>query len=127
MLTEQKKDTALSEAKKALLVLHEVPGTNFAVFVANPQSAEYTHLMRILNSHEFIAAAIHHGALDEALYRDMQNSVVLRDWSAFQGAVMEIRRVRQVKTLFCQFEKLAIRWDKRSFPRKWWRIRVYRG
>jgi hypothetical protein len=127
VLTEQKRDQALTEAKKAMLVFHSAPGTNFAAFISNPQSDEYAFIMRILNSHEFVAAAIHHGALDECLYRDMQNAVVMRDWNAMQSAVMELRKVWKVRTLFCEFEKLAVRWDKRPFPRKSWRFRVYRG
>ena len=74
-------------------------------------------LIAILNQYEFIAAAIFEDSLDEDLYRRMKKSVFIRDWEALEGFVLELRKQEQRDKIFCETERLALRW-KNEKPRK---------
>ena len=84
--------------------------------------------MRILNNHEFVAAGIRGKAYDENLFKRMQCAVVIRDWEAFCGFVIEFRKLHHedmgdsAETFYQDFEWLAGRWKKNPLKRSesWW-------
>jgi Domain of unknown function (DUF4760) len=94
LLLQNKKDSELVEAKRALLKLHEAGEKNFAAFLNKKDSPEHKNIMRVLNTQEFVASGIRENAYDEKLFKRMQCSVVIRDWDAFSGFVMEFRNSR---------------------------------
>ena len=67
-------------------------------------------LITILNQYEFIAAAIFEDSLDEDLYKRMKKSVLIRDWEALEGFVLELRKQEKRYQLFCETERLALKW-----------------
>jgi hypothetical protein len=120
-----KNDNELTQAKRDLLKLHE-SDTTFATFLDNKDSLEHKNIMRVLNTHEFVACGIREKAYDEKLYKRMQCSVIIRDWDAFCGFVMEFRKSKQSgaserSTFYQDFEWLATRWkaDPLKPSRRW--------
>lgn len=67
-------------------------------------------LITILNQYEFIAAAIFTDSLDERLYKKMKRGVVIRDWEALSGFVMELRKRESKDQIFCEIESLVQKW-----------------
>ena len=67
-------------------------------------------LIAILNQYEFIAAAIFEDSLDEDLYKRMKESVLIRDWEALEGFVLELRKQEKRDKIFCESERLALKW-----------------
>jgi hypothetical protein len=110
-----KNDLKLVEAKSHLLQLHD-KGTVFATFLDQKDSPEHKAITRVLNTHEFVAGGIREKAYDEKLYKRMQCSVIVRDWDAFCGFVMEFRKSKEDKlnesaeTFYQDFEWLAKKW-----------------
>ena len=111
-----KNDDELTQAKSSLLKLHEAGQTTFAIFLDQKDSPEHKAIMRVLNTHEFVAGGIREKAYDEKLYKRMQCSVIVRDWDAFCGFVMEFRKSKEDKmnesaaTFYQDFEWLAKKW-----------------
>jgi hypothetical protein len=125
LVLQEKNDTALIEAKTALLALHASGQKNFASFLSDKNCPQHKAIMRVLNTHEFVAGGIRDKAYDEHLYKRMQCSVMIRDWGAFCGFVMEFRNSmddrEKAKTFYQDFEWLATRWSKSPLrPHKWW-------
>jgi hypothetical protein len=92
--------------------MHEEGKTNFARFLSTKGSPEYDMVIKVLNTHEFVAAGIREHAYDEKLYKRMQCSTILRDWDALCGFVYEFRRKVNKVTIWQEFEWLANRWKK---------------
>lgn len=65
----------------------------------------------ILNQYEFIAAAIFADSLDEDLYKKMKRGVVIRDWEALSGFVIELRKREKKARIFCELERLVQKWE----------------
>lgn len=113
LVLHQKQDTELIRAKKRLLELLQAGETNFARFLSDKSSDEYSIILKILNTHEFVAGGIKEKAYDEKMYKRMQCSAMIRDWDACCGFVVEYRNQRSGKKTFYQdFEWLANRWKK---------------
>ncbi|MFD1244788.1 DUF4760 domain-containing protein [Paralysiella testudinis] len=50
---------------------------------------------------------------DEAVYKRMSKSSVVKDWKTLKPYIMELRRINDNNDkLFCEFEWLANRWIK---------------
>lgn len=110
LIVQQKTDASLMQATQFINALHEKgePWTKHF----SPQSAEYHHILMVLNNQEFIAVGVRMGAFDENIYKQMQCSNVLRLWKASSGFIAEVRTQTGIPTLYQDFERLAKRWDK---------------
>jgi Domain of unknown function (DUF4760) len=102
------------DARGAVLKLHD-ERAEFTKFALRDQASsnEAKSILIVLNFYEFAAAGIRDGAFDEDMFKRMQFSMVLRDWSAFEGFVGELRKARGSATLFIEFQLLAQRWAKK--------------
>ena len=68
-------------------------------------------VLDVLNSIEFICVGIKENLFDEAVYKRMSKSSVIKDWKTLKPYIMELRRINgNNDKLFCEFEWLAIRW-----------------
>ncbi|HEX3092810.1 MAG TPA: DUF4760 domain-containing protein [Candidatus Angelobacter sp.] len=112
LMLHQTQDKDLMDAKKKILELHEGGVSNFAQYLEKKDSAEYDTLVKILNTHEFVAAGIREGAYAEKLYKRMWFSATIKDWKACQGFVAEFRRKYNCQTLWQEFEWLADKWER---------------
>lgn len=110
---EKGTNQVLIDARAAVLDLHENKAecTKFAL-QAHIHSDEAKAILAVLNFREFVAAGIREKAFDEAMYKRIQYSVILRDWNSFEGFVRELRKSRNRPTLFQEFQMLAQRWEK---------------
>lgn len=112
LVVQQRRDQELEAAKLLIRNLHENNTTNFAKFLEDRASCEFTAILKVLNNYEFIAAAIRHGALDEKLFKRMQYTVVLKAWGALCPFVFELRKQDRHTTLFQEFQRMAERWKE---------------
>lgn len=68
-------------------------------------------VLDVLNSIEFICVGIKEDLFDEAIYKRMSESSVIKDWNTLKPYIMELRRVSgDNDKLFCEFEWLATKW-----------------
>ncbi|OOR98199.1 DUF4760 domain-containing protein [Haemophilus paracuniculus] len=74
------------------------------------QSEKNFIVLDVLNSIEFICVGIAEELFDEAVYKRMSRSSVLKDWNTLKPYIMEIRRINSNDRIFCEFEKLATKW-----------------
>ncbi|XDZ50233.1 DUF4760 domain-containing protein [Neisseriaceae bacterium CLB008] len=70
-----------------------------------------TSSMLVLNRSEFFASAINAKVIDEALYKRVHCSNILRLWSVMSGPVDRLRVKTGKKTLFLDLEMLANKWE----------------
>lgn len=115
LLMQHKSDKDLVDATSAVYKLHD-NGTRLSTLVA-VDSPERRIILKVLNTHEFIAVGIRMGAFDEKVYKQMQCSNVLKLWNAAQGFVIEMRQVDAKQTIFQDFERLACRWEKQPIKK----------
>lgn len=102
------------EARGIVLGLHEAKAEFVGYALRDKASTEEAKaILVVLNFYEFAAAGIRDGAFDEAMFRRMQYSMVLRDWGALEGFVRELRKARGSDTLFREFQRLAESWRKK--------------
>jgi hypothetical protein len=111
LLLSQNGDPALKAAKSVIKGLHESGTQNFATFLNDRKSSEYQYIMQILNTYEFMAAAIREEALDEELLKRMQYTVILKNWNALEPFVIELRRQDKHPTLFQELQLMVARWQ----------------
>ncbi|MFZ7342900.1 DUF4760 domain-containing protein [Avibacterium volantium] len=68
-------------------------------------------VLDILNAIEFICVGIKENLFDEAVYKRMSKSSVIKDWNTLKPYIMELRRINNNNDkLFCEFEWLAEKW-----------------
>jgi hypothetical protein len=113
LVIHQKTDPNLQEAKRHILALHDSHAQNLSRYLENRDSPDCKNILLLLNNYEFIAAGIRESALDEEIYKRVQYSVLVKDWDALSGFVMEFRRTEGRPTLFQEFEYIAKRWKKK--------------
>jgi hypothetical protein len=116
LVIQQKQDKELQDALLHIRELREKKVSNFAKYLEDHNSVDFKAIIRVLNNYEFIASGIEEGAFDEELFKRMQHSVLLNNWGALCGFVMEFRRQNSLPTLFQEFQKLARKWE--SHPLK---------
>jgi|ERR1039458_209412 hypothetical protein len=112
LVLHQKADPKLQEAKRHVLTMHANHVQNFARYLEDRNTEDCKNILLLLNNYEFISAGIRESALDEEIYKRVQYSVLVKDWDALGGFVMEFRRIEERPTLFQEFEYLAKRWKK---------------
>jgi hypothetical protein len=119
MVLHHNSDEELTQAKRLFANILTTGDGNVARFLSLKDSDELAAIMKIINTHEFICGGILEGAYDEALYKRMRCSYVIRDWNALSGFVQEFRKSRKnqtnvdEKTFFQDFETIADRWTKK--------------
>lgn len=69
-------------------------------------------LMYVLNRHEFYAAGINSGLLDEQLFKRLHCANFIRVWDVTHTAVSQIRSRTKIPTIIKDLEILADRWKK---------------
>jgi hypothetical protein len=113
LVIQQRQDGELQAARRWVLAMHEDRANNFTKYLGDKKASEFQHIMRVLNNYEFIAAGIREDALDEEIFKRVQWSVVMKDWAALSGCVMELRSSSERPTLFQEFENLSKRWKEK--------------
>lgn len=78
----------------------------------NAKLPETLALIDSLNAYEFVATGIREGAFDEATFKRLRHSVLVRDWYAWETFVGEFRKTRNQPTVYKEFEWLAKKWIK---------------
>lgn len=63
-----------------------------------------------LNLYEFVAIGIKESTLDGDLYKRGYRTTLVKDWIALKPFVMEMRRLHDHPTFFCEYEELAKNW-----------------
>lgn len=64
-----------------------------------------------LDTMEFIAVGIRLNAFDEAVYKELQCTKVIKTWDSVSGFVMELREKKNCRTLYQDLEQLANSWN----------------
>ena len=111
VMHEKGTNQALIEARRKVLELHEAK-TDFTKFALqqHASSEERKAIMTVLNFREFVAAGIREKCFDEAMYKRVQYSVIVRDWENMEGFIRKLRTTRARPTLFQEFQLLAESW-----------------
>ena len=115
MLMQHKADQELVRATHQVHQL-QISGKSLAQHV-NENTEQRQAILKVLNTHEFIAVGVRMGAFDEKVYKQMQCSNVLRLWSSSCGFILELRKTDRKETLFQDFERLARRWEKKPIQK----------
>ena len=71
---------------------------------------DHSALIRVLNNYEYIAVGIKTGAFDKELYKNLKQSIVVRDWAALQPYVKVLRIRYKRPKIGKELEDLAKEW-----------------
>ena len=95
LVMHHRQDKELIKAKKLFHKLH-VDGTEFSKYSLkeNSETDEYNLIITVLNAYEFVAVGIKNGAFHENIYKQMQWSVLVRDWGLLEIFVKKFRKSR---------------------------------
>lgn len=118
MVLHEKQDGLLTDARAKFAALRDSREslTHFACKPMTSHPEENAVIMAILNNYEFMATGIRESAFDEAIYKRMKKSLVIRDWDSLSGYALEMRKQTNRDKLFVEFEWLAKKWKSDS---KW--------
>lgn len=86
---------------------------DFVLLIDKPTSQEYLDIVKVLNNYEFIAAAIHEGALSERMYKRIWRSRFIADWESLCAFVVDKRRKDGQQSFCVEYEALVAKWKKR--------------
>ena len=111
LILHQKNNQELLDSTRKVWSLAKSNGT-FAALAQDTESEDCICILRVLNSHEFVALGIRKRAFDENIYKMSQFSNVMKVWSASDGFIREIRSKEQKPTLFQELEWLTTKWEK---------------
>ena len=90
--------------------MHDDHEKNLARFLQDPTCEEYKAILLALNTYEFIASGIRTNAFNEKVYKRLRWSMIIKDWEAFEGFVIEFRNTEGRNSFFQDFEWLYKRW-----------------
>lgn len=113
-----------SELQKAVSRVNQLAKQNkeciYATYISEDEkfAEDRAAILKVLNHREFMSVAILGGALDEKIYKSFQYSMHMRDWNNLSGFVTELRKKKQIDTMFQEFECLAKRWKKKPLKEK---------
>ncbi len=110
LIVDQKRDPELTDARRRIREMHDRKDTNLSRHLQDIECQEYKDILLALNTYEFVASGIRIGAFSEEMYKRLRCSVLLKDWEAFKGFVIEFRIQKQIPGLFQDFEWLYKRW-----------------
>lgn len=119
VVLHQKCDAELQAARKKFAELHDAGGgfTKYACGKLTDFEVENRAILDVLDGYEFVAAGIRTGAFDEAIYKRMKRSLVIRDWKTLQPYVLELRNTTKRDQLYVELEWLATKWDKEGLAK----------
>ena len=118
LVLAENQDAKFRDIKEEYAIMRE-KGVNFTLLICDPSKDEDRKkeianqkevIIAILNQYEFIASAIFENSLDENLYKRMKRSVLIREWEVLSGFVTELRKQEGRDQLFCETERLALKW-----------------
>lgn len=72
----------------------------------------------VMNRHEFYAAGINSGLLDENIFKRANCNTFIKIWDAFSTTVLAIRKKEGKDTIFKELEILAIKWKMNPLTEK---------
>lgn len=121
LIIKQREDLALREASSIIYDLNRQDDGFIRLF---DEPDRMQKVLYALDSLEFVAVGIRLGAFDEGVYKDLQCSKVRNTWKAASGFIMEVRRRKDLPTLYQDLEHLACKWD--ADPIKELKIETYR-
>jgi hypothetical protein len=112
LVLHQQHDAAFQDARVWLNKMREEK-MELSVFASKPDSAEYKHIMLVLNTHEFVASGIREGAFNEDTYKRMRYSTIRNDWKSLCAFIKDFRIIHDNReTLFQDFQWLNSKWEK---------------
>lgn len=111
LILNQKNNSELRQSTRKVWDLEKENGT-FAALARDTSSEDCICVLRVLNSHDFVALGIRKKAFDENIYKMSQYSNFMKIWNASDGFIREIRTIEKKPTLFQEIEWLANRWEK---------------
>ncbi len=85
-------------------------------------------LLRQLNRYELIALSISKGAFDERFYKRWFFTQLTNDYARLAPLIASMRRQFSNEAIFCEFENLAQRWERKKHPVKHppaWKIMLW--
>lgn len=113
-----------SELQKAISRVNQLAKDDknciFAVYISEDEklAEDRAAILKVLNHREFMSVAILGGALDEKIYKSFQYSMHMRDWNNLSGFVNELRKKKQIDTIFQEFECLSQKWKEKPLKEK---------
>lgn len=114
VVLHQKSDVELQGARKKFAEMHDT-GESFTKYACGKLTDfpdENRAILDVLDGYEFIAAGIRTAAFDEAIYKRMKRSLVIRDWKTLEPYVLELRRIAKRDKLYAELQWLALKWEK---------------
>lgn len=120
LIIMQRNDESLRAAIKRVNELAKTDGLIFSTYIDDTADSQEDrdHILKVLNQREFVASGVLHGAFHEALFKEFEYSMLLRDWHNLNGFIYEIRRIRNAPTAFQEFETLAKKWKRKPLKVK---------
>lgn len=113
-----------SELQKAISRVNQLAKDDkdciFAAYISEDEklAEDRAAILKVLNHREFMSVAILGGALDEKIYKSFQYSMHMRDWNNLSGFVNELRKKKQIDTIFQEFECLSQKWKEKPLKEK---------
>lgn len=111
LIIRQRDDSEYLPSVRTIMELHKKNrcATEFPELMT-PGSPEGEALKKVLNEQELIAVGIREKAFNEEIYKQMQYTGIVNLWNATEKMVYFIRKQRQSKTIYRDFERLAKKW-----------------
>ena len=88
--------------------------------IGKKDSAEFSHVLKMLNHYELVAIGIHAGILSDKIYGKYYRTRFVCDWFAAKSFIEDLRRhllsknKRKTGTvIFVEFERLATKWARK--------------
>lgn len=120
MTVHEQNDPLLTEAKALFADIRKNKDINITKIACERNSLSNTDsdsnkekneaILTVLNQYEFMAIGIKEGAFDDAIYKRMKKSIVIRDLDALHGYITELRNQEKNPLLFLEAEQLAKCW-----------------
>ena len=120
VLLQENQDETLRNAKFEVFNMANDPRNEFVNIYfkeKEKQSECYKNITMLLNRYEFIAQSIRNKAFEEKIYKQMQYTSITEMWDRLCPLVHEIRRQKNNKTFYQEFEWLACRWKKKPLKK----------
>lgn len=108
LILKQREDERLQKTFASMYEMRQREGAFIELF---QKPEEMREIIYALDNLEFVAVGIRLGAFDENVYKELQCSKVRKTWEAASGFVMELRRRKQLPTLYQDLERLAEKWN----------------
>ena len=73
----------------------------------------------VLHHYELVAVGIETKSLDEKLYKQWNRTNYVKTWKRAASFVDERRDKSGQSTMFCEFEKIATKWERETNKKHW--------